>query len=85
MVSPRASISTNCSMRLCSGLDLLCTSDPIKDGVPIRTCERLKHCLSTRIGSQGVRQILWNLHAGLSGVGGIPPTIRFGLSNLVFA
>ena len=68
-----------------SGLQLLCASDPIEDGVPIRACERLKHCLCPRIGNQGVRQILWNLHARLSGVGVIPPTIRFGLPNLGFS
>jgi hypothetical protein len=68
-----------------SGLSLLGAFDPIENGVPIRTGERLKHCLSPRIGDQGVRQVLWNLRAGLPGVGGIPATIRLRLSNLVFA
>ena len=68
-----------------SGLGLLGASNAIKNGVPIRTGERLKHCLSPRIGDQGVRQVLWNLHVGLPGVGGIPATIRLGLSNFVFA
>jgi hypothetical protein len=67
-----------------SGLHLLCASNPIEDGVSIRTCKRLKPCLSKRIGNQGVRQILWNLHARLSCVGSIPPTVRFGLPNLDF-
>ena len=85
MVSPRASISTNCSMRRARVSVLLGTSDPIKDGVPIRAGERLKHCLSPRIGGQGIREVIWNFYAGLPGVGDIPPTILLCLSNLVFA
>jgi hypothetical protein len=68
-----------------SGLSLLGASNAIENGVPIRTGQRLKHCLSPRIGIQGVRQVLWNRHAGLSGVGGTPPTIGLRLPNLVFA
>jgi hypothetical protein len=68
-----------------SGLRLLGASNPIENGVPIRTRKRLKHCLSPKIGVQSVGQVLWNLHAGLPGVGGTPATIRLRLSNLVFA
>ncbi len=68
-----------------SGLQLLCASDPIEDGVPIRTRERLEHCLSSRIGDQGVREIFWNLHVRLPGVGSIPATILFGPLNLGFS
>ena len=68
-----------------SGLRLLGVTNPIENGVPIRTGQRLKHCLSPRIGDQGVRQVLWNLHVGLPGVGGMPATVRLGLSNFVFA
>jgi hypothetical protein len=68
-----------------SGLGLLGASNPIENGVPIRTGERLKLCLSPRIGDQSVRQVLWNFHAGWPGVGGTPATIRLRLSNLVFA
>ena len=68
-----------------SGLSLLGASNPIEDRVAIRTGERLKHCLSPRIGVQGVRKVLWNFHAGLPGVGSIPATIRLGLSNFVLA
>ena len=67
-----------------SGLDLLCVSDSIEDGVPVRTCELAKHRPSLGIGSQGVRQVLWNFHAGLSGVRGIPSPIGFCPPNLVF-
>jgi hypothetical protein len=68
-----------------SGLSLLGASNAMENGVPIRTVERLKHCLSPRIGVQGVRQVLWNVHAGLPGVGGTPPTIRLRLPDLVLA
>ena len=68
-----------------SGLGLLGASNAIKNGVPIRTGERLKPCVSPRIGDQSVRQVLWNFHAGLPGVGVTPATIRLRLSNLVFA
>ena len=66
-------------------LRLLGASDPIENGVPIRTGERLKHCLSTRIGAQGLRQVLWNVSAGLPGVGGTPATISHGLLHLLLA
>ena len=33
------------------GFQPLGASDPIQDGVPVRTCERLKGCLSARIGN----------------------------------
>jgi hypothetical protein len=68
-----------------SGLDLLCAFDSMEDGVPVRTCELAKRRAGTGIGSQGVCQILWNCHAGLSGVGGIPSTIGFCLANLVLS
>ena len=68
-----------------SGLSLLGASNPIENGVPIRTCESLKHCLSLRIGDQSVCQVLWYFRAGLPGVGGTPATIGLRLSNLVFA
>jgi hypothetical protein len=58
-----------------SGFGLLRASDPEKDGVPVRARERLKHRLRTRIGNQRVREVLWNFHPGLPGVGGIPSTI----------
>ena len=67
-----------------SGLDLLGASNSIEDRVPVRTCERAKGRACTRIGSQRVCQVLWNCHAGLSGVGGTPSTIGFCLANLVF-
>jgi hypothetical protein len=69
----------------CSGLGLLGASNPIENGVPIRTGERLKVFLSARIGDQGVSQVLWDFPAGLPGVGGTPPTVRLRLSNLGFA
>jgi hypothetical protein len=68
-----------------SGLDLLGASNPIKNGVPIRTRERLKHFRSPRIGVQSVRKVLWNFCAGLPSVCGTPPTVRFCLPNGVFA
>ena len=67
-----------------SCLDLLCASDPIEDGVPVRTRELEKHRLSAGIGGQGDRQVFWNFHAGLSGVGGVPSTVGFRPPNLVF-
>ena len=67
-----------------SGLDFLCVSDSMEDGVPVRTCEFAPHRPSLGIGSQGVRQVLWNFGAGLTGVRGSPSTIGYCLANLVF-
>src|SRR5262249_36875241 len=66
-----------------SGPDLLRAPDPIDDGVPVRTRERLKHRLSTGFGRQCPRQVLWNHCATLTGVGGPPSTIRLRPPNFV--
>ena len=58
-----------------AGFRLCCVSDPVENGVPIRTSEHLEHFLSTRVGTQSNRKIPWNLHAGLPGVGGVPSTV----------
>ena len=68
-----------------AGFGLLCVSDPVKNGIPIRTCEHLEHRLRTGIGIQGRHEIAGHFHAGLSGVGGLPSTILFRLPHLVFA
>ena len=60
-----------------AGFGLLCVSDPVENGVPIRTCEHLKHRLRTGIGTQGSHKIDGHLYAGLPGVGGLPSTILF--------
>jgi len=65
-----------------AGLHLFCVSDPIQNGVPIRTCQCLEHCLGPRVGQQGVHEILRNFHVGLSGVGGRPPTVCLRLPHL---
>ena len=67
------------------GLGLLCVSDPIQNGIAIRTRQRFEHRLGLRIGDQGLPQVLGNLDRGLPGVGGLPPAIRFRLLDLVFA
>ena len=66
-----------------SGLDLLRASDPIDDGVPVRTRERLKHRLSAGVGRQCPRQVLWNHCATLTGIGGLPSTIRLRPPNFI--
>lgn len=68
-----------------SGLGLLRASDPVEDGVPVRTCERLKHCLGTGIGFQGAGQVLWNVRTSLSDVGSLPSTICLRLTNPVLS
>ena len=67
------------------GLGLLRALDPIEDGIPVRTSERLKHGLGIGIGFQGARQVLWNPRTSLSGVGGLPSTVRLRLTNLVLS
>src|SRR5271169_4021940 len=66
-----------------AGFGFLGVSDPVEDGVPIRTRERLKHRLCARIGTQGSGEILRHLYAGLPGVGGLPSTVLFRLPHLV--
>ena len=68
-----------------TGFGFLGVSDPVEDGVPIRTCEHLKYRLRARIGTQGSEKILRHLNAGLPGVGGLPSTVLFCLPHLVFA
>ena len=68
-----------------AGFGFLGVSDPVEDGVPIRTGERLKHRLRATIGTQGSEKILRHLNAGLPGVGGLPSTVLFRLPHLVFA
>src|ERR1700733_2716505 len=68
-----------------AGFGFLGVSDPVEDGVPIRTCERLEHRLRAGIGTQGSEKILRHLNAGLPGVGGLPSTVLFRLPHLVFA
>jgi hypothetical protein len=68
-----------------SGVGPLGASNPIENGVPIRTGERLKCLLSPWVGNQSVGQVLWNRHAGLTGVGGAPSPICLRSSNLLFA
>ena len=67
-----------------AGFGFLGVSDPVEDGVPIRTCEHFKHCICARIGTQGSDEILRHLNAGLPSVGGLPSTILFRLPHLVF-
>lgn len=67
-----------------AGFGFLGGADPVEDGVPIRTGERLEHRLRRRIGSQSIRKVLWNLHAGLPGVGGLPSTVLLRLLHLGF-
>jgi hypothetical protein len=68
-----------------SGLDPLCVSDPIQNGVPIRTGQCLEYCLGLRVGLQGIRQIVWHFHPGLPGVGGRPPTVCLCFLDFGFA
>ena len=68
-----------------AGFGFLGVSDPVEDGVPIRTRERLKPRLRARIGTQGSEKILRHLNAGLPGIGGLPSTVLFRLPHLVFA
>ena len=68
-----------------AGFRSLGVSDPVEDGVPIRTGEHLKHRHRARIGTQGSEKILWLFNAGLSGVGCRPSTVLFRLPHLVFA
>ncbi len=68
-----------------AGFGFLGVSDPVEDGVPIRTCEHLKHRFCAGIGTQGSEKILRHLTAGLPGVGGLPSTVLFRLPHLVFA
>ena len=63
-----------------AGFGFLGVSDPVEDGVPIGTRERLKHRLSARIDTQGSGEILRHLDAGLPGVGGLLEGSR-GLSG----
>ena len=67
-----------------AGFGFLGVSDPVEDGVPIRTRERLKHRLCAGIGTQGSSEILRHLDAGLPGIGGLPSTVLFRLPHLVF-
>ena len=69
----------------CTRFELLGVSNPVEDGVPIRSCERRKHRLGARIGTQRSEKIFRHGDAGLPGVGGLPPTVLFRLSHLVFA
>jgi hypothetical protein len=76
MFSPRASNSTNCSTRPARVPTFFALPIPIDDGVPVRTRERLKHRPGTGVGRQCPRQVLWNRYATLTGIGGLPSTIR---------
>ena len=66
-----------------AGFGLLGVSDPVEDGVPIRTGEHLEHRLGAGIGTQGGDEVLRNLNAGLPGVGGLPSTVLLRLPHLV--
>ena len=68
-----------------AGFGFLGVCDPVEDGVPIRTRERLEHRPGARIGTQRAGEILRHLDAGLPGVGGLPSTVLFRLPHLVFA
>src|SRR5580692_13064447 len=63
----------------------LSASDPVEDGVSIRTCKALKHRRRTWISAQSSRKIFGNLHARLPGVGGLPSSVHLRLPHLVFA
>src|ERR1700722_9772183 len=67
-----------------AGFGFLGVCDPVEDGVPIRTSERLKHRICGGIGTQSSDEILRHLHAGLPGVGGLPSTVLFRMPHLVF-
>ena len=67
-----------------AGFGLLDVSDPVEDGVPIRTCESLKHHFCARIVTQGGEEILRHFNAGLPSVGGLPSTVFLRLPHLVF-
>ena len=60
-------------------------SNPIEDGVPIRTGECLKHRLRAGIGIESNEKILRHFTVRLSGVGGLPSTVLFCLAHLVLA
>jgi len=66
-----------------AGFWLLGASDPVEDGVPVRTCEHFEHRARARIGTQGSIEVLRHLDAGLSGVGGLPSTVLSRLPHLV--
>src|SRR5580658_7585105 len=68
-----------------AGFGSLGVPDPVEDGVPICTCEHLKHRICARIGAQCSDEILWHLNAGLPAVGGLPSTVLFRLPHLVCA
>ncbi len=68
-----------------AGFGLLGTSDPVENGVSIRTRERLEHLFCSRIGTEGNGEILRHLNAGLPGVGVLPSTVLFRPAHLDFA
>ena len=68
-----------------AGFRFLGASEPVEDGVPIRTGEHLKHRIRASIDTQGSEKILRHLNAGLSGLGGLPSTVLFRLPHLVIA
>ena len=67
------------------GFRFLGASDPVEDGVAIRTCKRLKHHARTRIGPQGSAKVFRHLNAGRPSVGGLPSPVQLCPSHFLFA
>ena len=68
-----------------AGFRFLGVSEPVEDGVPIRTGEHFKHRVRAGTDTQSGEKILRHFDAGLPGVGGLPSTVLSCLSHLVFA